>query len=211
MKTPLKQLSLSTLGALALAPTPGQAAVLLAVDFGTGTSPIATTFLRQSASPATHPTTEGNITVTVTGIQGFYDRGASAGAANDLYRDFIFQNTGGFTIALSGAGIDPSTAYELTFYSYDSGDASRSTTISGSSGTTGTPLGPIVSQASGIPDTMGEYARTGTLTSSASSTLTFSISGSRTAINGFQLSIPEPSATLLGGMGLLLLLRRHRA
>jgi len=213
-------LSLVTaIACLALAPAPANAA-LLAIDFNSGSSPTEAGFIGQNASGVIHSTLAGNITVAFTGQQGTFDRGATAGTNNNLYRDFLFENITGsspdITITLSGAGIAVSTAYILTFYAYDSGDNTRRTGFTGINGTTGTPLGPVVSQGTGIPDSLGEYAVTGTFTSDGSGKLTFGVDGAplgseRTAVNGFELNVvPEPSAALLGSLGLLALLRRRR-
>jgi hypothetical protein len=203
---------------------PMASAALLMIDFNhTTPSPTESGFIGQSASGIIHSTAAGNITVSFTGQQGTFDRGASGGVNNDLYRDFIFENTTGsnpdITITLTGPGIAATTNYILTFYAYDSGDASRRTSFQGISGTTGTTLGPVASQATGVPDTLSEYAVTGTFTSSddgdGSGTLTFGVDGpngtERTVVNGFQLAaIPEPGITLLGSLGMLMLFCRRR-
>ena len=195
------------------------AATILAIDFNNGSSPTETGFIGQNSSGINHTTTAGDITVNFSGQQGTFDRGASGGTNNDFYRDFIFDNfndSPDMTLTLSGLGIAASTAYEMTFYAYDSGDATRKTGFAGISGTTGTTLGPVISQDTGVPDSLDEYAVTGTFTSDNSGSLTFGIDGlpnggERTVLNGFSIAaIPEPSAALLGGLGLLALLRRRR-
>ena len=193
---------------------------LLAIDINHGTSPTEAGFTGQNSSGVVHSTTAGDITVSFTGQQGTFDRGASGGVNNDLYRDFIFENNTGnspdITLTLTGPGVAASTDYILTFYAYDSGDATRRTGIAGISGTTGTTLGPVISQGTGVPDTLDEYAVTGTFTSDGAGTLTFGIDGlpgggERTGINGFQLeAVPEPSTTALLGLGGLALILRRR-
>lgn len=203
------------LSVLALAATSASAATLLSIDFGSGA--VETGFTGQSASGAVYaitPTT--SITVAFSGQQGTFDRGAIAGSNQALYRDFIFDNGSDpvnpdITISLTGNAIAANTQYTLTFYSYDSGDTSKQTTFSGFNGTTGTSLVAPRSGISGQPDSINEYAVTGTFTSSATGTLTFALDGPRTVVNGFKLeSIPEPSIALLGGLGLICLLRRRR-
>jgi hypothetical protein len=199
-------------------------AALLAIDINHSASPTEAGFVGQNSSGVLHSTTAGDITVSWSGQQGTFDRGASGGSNNDFYRDFIFDNNNAspdMTLTLTGPGIASITAYVLTFYAYDSGDASRKTGFSGISGTVGTTLGPVISQGTGVPDTLAEYAVTGTFTSSddgdGSGTLTFGIDGlpngsERTVLNGFQIdAVPEPSATaLLGFGGLALILRRRK-
>jgi len=208
------------LSVMALAATSASAATILSIDFGTAPSPVETGFIGQSATGVIHTTTEGNIMVSFSGQQGTFDRGAIAGTNQSLYRDFLFENSPGnnpdITITLSGAGISASTSYTLTFYAYDSADSSRRTGFIGLNGTTGTTLGPVASGATGQPDSLSEYAVTGTFTSNSSGILTFGVEGlptgaERTVVNGFQLAtIPEPSAALLGSLGVLCLLRRRR-
>ena len=209
----------AAMGALALTATSANAA-LLAIDINNGASPTETGFVGQNTSGVVHATTAGNITVSFTGQQAHHDRGASGGVNNDLYRDFIFENNTGnspdITLTLTGPGVAASTDYILTFYAYDSGDNSRRTGIAGISGTTGTTLGPVINLATGVPDTLDEYAVTGTFTSDGAGTLTFGIDGlpgggERTVLNGFQLeAVPEPSTTALLGLGGLALILRRR-
>ncbi|MFK7849814.1 MAG: PEP-CTERM sorting domain-containing protein [Akkermansiaceae bacterium] len=215
--------NLAAIAGLTLTATSADAA-LLAVDFNRDSGSLTESgFLAQDTSGISHTTTAGNILVTFTGQQGDFDRGASGGTNNSLYRDFIFDNNGGspdITITLSGAGIAASSDYIMTFYAYDSGDSSRRTGIIGINGTTGPTLGPVVSQGTGVPDSLDEYAVTGTFTSDGVGNLTFGIDGlpggnERTVINGFQLdavavAVPEPSTTALLGLGGLALILRRR-
>ena len=132
----------------------------LAVDIDNGTPGTEPGFVGQSGLSATHSTPLGAITVTLSGGTGFYNRGGS-GSPVSLYSDFYYQNSpsGSFTLTLSGAGIDASAVYNMTFYAHDIGSA-RSTYVEGTAGTTGPRLGPI-SGTTGIPTTLDQYSASG--------------------------------------------------
>ena len=199
--------SCALVSALTLGVAQTSDAALLSVDFGTSANNVVESgFVGQNGTPATH----GSITVTSTGQQGFFDRLASGGTNNALYRDFIFDNnSNGFTLTLSGAGIAASTDYVLTFYAFDKFDGSRATTINGTAGTTGPALGPVSGTTD--PSSLDDYAVSGTYTSDVSGNLTFALTGPRTVLNGFVLDVPEPSSlfALLGLGGLLIAPRRR--
>ena len=153
----------------------------------------------------------------------------------DLYNSFVFNNsTNGFqinqttsiTLTLSGAGISPSTAYLLTFYSWDNRSGGESfspsghqVTFAGASGTTGTTS--LVSHFGTAPTADNTYAVTQSYTSSASGNLTFTISDfygalsngdarSGVRLNGFVLAVPEPSTVTLSLLSLTALMARRR-
>ena len=164
-----------------------QTSFVLSVDFGTaGVEP---GFVGQTTYIATHSTTAGDITVTVAGDpQGFYVY-AGGGTNPALFDDFIFDNSGPFTMTLSGIGIAASTDYDMTFWSYYGAQA-RDTKIYAASGTTGTTLGPI---AFNNPTTMlSDNSASGTFTSDSSGNLTFSLGDGRPAINGFTITPNGP-------------------
>ena len=189
-------------------------AAALMVDFGTGGSPVETGYSQQSTNSVTHSTVLGNIDLVVTSAQGVFDRGASGGVNNDLYRDFYFTNNAAdIVLTLSGAGIAANTDYILTFYSYDSNE-SRVTEFTAISGTIGPSLTPKVNDGVGgdVPDTLDEFASTGTYTSNGSGQLVIQLVGGRTVVNGLELDVvPEPSSVLLVGLSSLFLIRRARA
>jgi hypothetical protein len=213
-KSIIASLSLAT---FAFATTSANAAVL-AVDLQDGSN-TATGFEGQGLSGGPYTTALGNMTVTVTDAQGVFDRGTPSGAnqIDDFYRDFIFDNNSdGFTITITGAGIIASTAYEMTFYAYDSGEV-RPTAVAGSAGTTGTKLTGFAATATTGPTSLDQHAGTSVFTSDATGTLTFFVDGSssggtgRSSINGFELNaVPEPTTTALLGLGGLALIMRRR-
>lgn len=198
---------LTAIAVLAMAAA-GHAAVLdLSVDFGSAPSGVEPGFVGQTSYSATHSTAAGDVTVDIAGgPQGFY---VSVGGGTNpaLFDDFIFDNSGPFTMTLSGSGIAASTDYDMTFWCYYSAQA-RNTTITAVSGTTGTTLGPI---AFVNPTTsLSDNAASGTFTSDSSGNLTFSLGAGRPAINGFNITVPEPATMALLGMGGLMMLRRRR-
>jgi hypothetical protein len=205
----MKYKYINTLAAIAgLALTASSAnAALLAVDIGTGA--VESGFVGQATGNVTHATTAGNVTVDISGEQGFFTYvGGGTNAA--LFDDFVFRNGGTITLELSGPGISANTAYDMTFWAYYGAQA-RDTTIAGSAGTTGTTLGPI---AFDNPTTsLSDNDASGTFTSDGTGTLTFAVSGSasRPALNGFTITaVPEPSTTALLGLGGLALILRRR-
>ncbi len=169
--------------------TDASAAQILAVDFdstvpGPSLSPTEAGF----SSVSSTPTTIGAYTVTVSGQDGFYDRGAPStpSVPDDLYRDFVYVNnlpngnqsqTSPIDIAI--AGLTPNTSYSVTLYSWDLGpngvvgpaDTTELTTFepkpgSNTSGTTGTVT--WTAHSSGLdpwPTSLGQYATTISLTS----------------------------------------------
>lgn len=139
------------------------------------------------AGSATYPTAAGDVTVALSGqdtlLGGCFNRG---GVVNDgnltyagVYKDFAFKNgtsPRSLTLTLSGAGILPRERYALTFYSYDD-DAvggTHSVSFAGGSGTTGS-AGPLAYTCGQDPTSNTTYAVTGVFKSSASGTVTVTI------------------------------------
>lgn len=212
MKTHTKTL-LAASTALLMGTTAANAAIL-SIDFGNG--PVESGFVGQSSGSVTHSTTAGDITVATSGQQGFFNRANPSD--DDFYRDFVFDNnSNGFTITLSGAGIAASTDYILTFYGYDSGEV-RDTTVTAISGTTGPQLSSFA-ETKDAPASLETHALTATYTSNTSGQLVFQVDGSvagpgvdgRSAINGLVLdAVPEPGSLALLGLGGLLIGARRR-
>ena len=178
--------------ALALAAGTAGAEPILMVDFGNATSPVEDGFVGQSATLFTHSTTAGDLTVTLSGIQGFYDYAPpnTTGANVDFYRDFIFKNGGTITMALSGPAISASTEYDMTFWTQYQAQP-RNTTFKPGDGTTGPNLGPIAlfnEPATGLDDPNRTIS--GTYTSNDSGILTILVGGTanRPALNGFTIT-----------------------
>jgi len=178
--------------ALALAAGTAGAEPILMVDFGNATSPVEDGFVGQSITNFTHSTTAGDLTVVLSGIQGFYDYAppATTGANVDFYRDFIFKNGGTITMALSGPAISASTDYDMTFWTQYQAQP-RNTTFKPGDGTTGPDLGPIANEnnpATGLDDPNRTIS--GTYTSNDSGILTILVGGTfnRPALNGFTIT-----------------------
>ena len=195
--------------------TTTSAAPFLKVDFGNSTnSNFEPGFNAQTRNVLTHTTSLGDVTVDSFFEQGNFDRNASGGVNNLLYRDFLFTNfADDIIITLSGPGIAASTDYELTLYSYDSVE-SRTTTFAPAAGTAGPSLTPKVRTGGDVPDTLDEFAVTGIYTSDSSGVLTIQLVGGRTVINGLEISettvIPEPSSLALAALGLGAMVARRR-
>jgi len=179
---------------------------------------------------------------------GFFDRNQTGGIfsplANsgaftyaNLYNSFAYNNSSNafassavtsLTVSISGTGIAPSKSYLLTFFSFDS-DAGRnastgthSVSITGLSGTTGTPA-DITWSDSARPTTNNQYSATEQFTSSATGTLTFQVAdfytGNSDSRSGVRLNAlildnaPEPGtlgmiALAFAGFAVSSLLRR---
>ena len=168
----------------------------------------------------TFGTTTINLTASVgNNTSNSRDRGANTGPASDITRDFIQWGTGD-AINITISGLAANQEYEFLIWSGDlSANQIKTTdhTIAGASGG-GTVQHTSVSLAS-------ENAAVGTslhqvtlpsVFSTPGGTLTYTIDyvsggGAAATLNGMQITaIPEPSAALLGGLGLLALLRRRR-
>jgi len=207
----------------------GQAhAVLLSVDFQNSnsisipgvTQPGFVAFDNTHSTGTSGTATYGIFNVAVSGletlsstIEGLFNR--SPGIANsvaftfaNIYNDFAFNNTNTpITLQLTGAGIAPNTAYDLTVYSYDKepNDVHTHTvSISGASGTTGTPA--IINTTPAVtPTSNSQYASTGRFTSNGSGVLTVAVSDTGPAhtnwgprLNAFQLDLaPAPGPMAL--------------
>lgn len=180
--------------------------------------------------------TDDGVTVTITGFASSAgrDRGTAAstpGADNNdnnvpegtfsaLYRDFYFAGNG-VTVTVNLSGLDASTEYFVTAFSYDSGafgggtpvnqDFLVGTDIVGNiaySGDLSSGLGPD-------PDTnaLTDNSTTFSITTDGSGNATFttvSSGGQGARLNGLIVDVPEPSSLALLSLGGLAMLRRRR-
>jgi hypothetical protein len=130
-------------------------------------------------------------------------------------------------MTVGGLSTTPGVTYDLIVFSdwfWKGNDYFPVTQIAGS-GLTGTAYLDQISTGSdgAVPAlvedtnlaqdgaTEGNWIRISGLTPDGSGNLAFSMGGRNSAFNGFQLvQVPEPSAALLGGLGVLALLRRRR-
>ncbi|MFU8894638.1 MAG: PEP-CTERM sorting domain-containing protein, partial [Luteolibacter sp.] len=122
-------------------------------------------------------------------------------AIYDVVRDFVFNDPGTAT-TITFTGLTANQAYDINFWSFDTGGTNQTSTWSVADGSF-VNVDFVGTNAQQTP-----YL----LTSTADETglMTLSVSG-RWRLNGVEISvIPEPSTALLGSLGLLALLRRRR-
>lgn len=193
-----------------------QAATIVKIDFGTGSSSLQSGFTAQNSGAATtYSTVNGNISVASTG--SFFNRSA-AGSYQDaaLLGDFTFLNSNGtMTITIGGPGITANTAHSIKFYSLDSFHGTTGGTVnyvgaSGTVGSTSIAYSTSTQNTAGFADRMSS---TSDWTSNGSGQIVINVTGTNEGprVSGMEITIiPEPSAALLGGIGLLALLRRRR-
>ena len=225
-------------GALALAMTlmtglqPSHATPFLSVDFepsgsaGAGTE---TGFSSQAVASKSHTTSEGSVTVAVSGHEGFFARNSVADSGaftyGQLYDDFVYNNTGGtLSFTISGAGIKADTDYSIRFFAYDRANLGSTATngiiFDPVSDTTGSS-GQIAYSTTSDPTSNEQYSFVGIWRATDGSLdidVTFvsdDLSGfDIVRVNGLQISaIPEPGTLGILGLGLVALgfARRRRA
>jgi hypothetical protein len=167
-------------------------------------------------------------TLTLTGAVDIgYTNGLWAGVSGpEIFSQWIKETTNSIPFSMTIGGLGAGT-YDLVIYSdwYWPGANQLPVTLTAGSGLTGTaylnniPDGDFGTAAPLTEDpafgsndsTVGNWMRITGLTPDGSGNLGFSMGGTNAAFNGFQLvQVPEPSAALLGGLGLLALLRRRR-
>jgi len=142
----------------------------LQVDFETSVNSTQDEFFSMRGSG---PETFGDYTVSVSGQQGFFARGALPNVGDftyaDLYKDFVYRNGGG-TISFVIDGLEPNAPYEITWYVYDRFDDSGGGSYTGQiapadeSNTTGDTLTTTFDSTT-APTSNDQYAYTGTWSS----------------------------------------------
>ncbi|MBK1883144.1 hypothetical protein JIN85_12000 [Luteolibacter pohnpeiensis] len=169
-------------------------------------------FLMDSAGSAT------SVTISWLSIGPYYISTGTATGDNVMYNGYLDNFGDSRTVTISG--LSPTETYNIYLYSDgDNGTNSRTGTFTMGGVTTsitddpGNFDGSFVEVSAGATG-VGNYT-VFTLTGSSSYDLTFHGNTSddlpRAALNGIQIvSVPEPSLTLLGLLGLVPLLRRRR-
>lgn len=152
------------------------------------------------------------ISLTLVGGHGYW---GVAGAADDVTRDYIFGWTGGTqTATVNLSGLTPNIAFDLHLYARgDGADQNPLITLAAANGGASGTASALSGGALPFSLANNHVLLTGNADGSGNVSFAFSLIGSNAfwAANGFQLvAIPEPSAALLGGLGMLALLRFRR-
>lgn len=154
---------------------------------------------------------------TVTFNRSGWSAGSIGSPSIGLFNSYLHNNAGGAqTFSLSG--LDMTKTYNIVIYSAQSGGWNRGGTFDL---VAGTYVGPDPKSTTGDQQaTFAEginYVRFDNITAAAGGIISFSGTNGPEGINifnGFEIqsvqAVPEPSAAMLGGLGLLLLVRRRR-
>jgi len=208
-------------GLLATSASAAQLIPLLNVDFQDSGGATESGFVSQTTTSQVHATPDGNLTVSVGGQDGFFNRGGLSNGGGlsiaEVYNDFVFSNSSN-TLSFTIDGVIPDTAYEITWYSFDRASVVDSTTDFLPTGNTTGPVGQIVydwDDPGDDPTTNDQYSFTG-VWSTTGTALTIDadiIVDQFNRVNGFQLSrvfVPEPAGLTLWSAGTLAIARLVR-
>lgn len=154
-----------------------------------------------TVSSSTNP---GN-TFTFEGSAGV--SGSASGALSTGLIAFDGTVPAGNSITYSLTGLTANTNYEFYFFSPEWGEPNRTGFLDGSDDAGNTFA---VDQSAGTGDKIIKYAYNTGASTSFTMTVTSNTVNESIHNYGFVNVVPEPSTTLLGGLGLLALLRRRR-
>lgn len=179
--------------------------------------------------------TTSTVTVNISGgTNNLNSGGVSLTTGDEIFSTYfkVNGNTGPMTVTFAGlSALGAGESYALVIYSdwYFPTGGNMPITQTVGSGLTGTfnlnrsndpgngLVGPLLedtdpANVAATASTQYNFARLDGLTPSGGNELAFSMTPGNSAVNGFQLIlVPEPGSALLGGLGLLALLRRRRA
>ena len=125
------------------------------------------------------------------------------------YLQYGGETANGSTVSYTLTGLTANTNYTFSFFSAAWSTADRTGTLDGSDDVGNTYA---IDQSSATGGKIYQYA----YNTGASTSFTMTMTNTSTAINNgihtfaFANTVPEPSAALLGGLGMLALLRRRR-
>ena len=200
--------------------TPGHAQVTAGIDFQVGTSAVAPGFTGVTVGTAkTYSATQNGITMEFVGTSTGGNQNRDRGGVIDAFPllDDFLQLDGTLSTdiaeaAITFSGLAPNTTYKFTFYSHNQGAFQQAHTFYRGT-TSGTNLGTFTTifNPNAVPPnpTLAEISFDLTSDNSGVVLITMAANVDRLTINGFSV-VTEPSAALIGSLGLLGLLRRRR-
>ncbi|MCF7674155.1 MAG: PEP-CTERM sorting domain-containing protein [Akkermansiaceae bacterium] len=169
----------------------------------------------------------GTVTVQLGVVGGTLGFTGNGGYLPEIFTTWSKHTSNTLPVAVTFGGLSPTGTYDLIVYAdwyWQGGDGVpiTQTTGTGMSGTVtlnnfADAVGTVHALTQDTDPTnngsvKGNWIRINGLTPDGSGNLGFDMNGNNAPISGFQLinTVPEPSAALLGGLGLLALLRRRR-
>jgi hypothetical protein len=185
------------------------AALIASLDYGVNTA-VQSGFTFAGNNSAV---TVGGVTVTTAGFTGAQNPGDAALTGNpmeDLYRDYLYG--GNSTVTISGLAAN--TQHTITIHAYAGGNTNNFSTTWYVGDNTSTNNFTWTQAANGnnpFPAATSVFDLTATSNASGVILLTAVANVRTSRLNGLEIAvIPEPATALLGGLGLLALLRRRR-